>query len=249
MRTVPRLLLAIVVLTVLAWATPALAQIVPIVPGDYTIMWVRTSLGVFENPNAGSDPVIDGGSGSLRLERSDDPAALGRGLCPTPYVVGSTPTRGSQYWCINEDGGSYPNFNVVQWTQLTPTVATFDITQGYRGTTYSESVSGIALLVPPPPPPPPTTLKVFITQPKAPATVRGTVWVVLWVEGTSGASNVFTLSADGKPVASQTTTARGPVSIPWPTTALPNGTHTLTGTVRDATGNTGTTSITVILNN
>jgi len=33
------------------------------------------------------------------------------------------------------------------------------------------------------------------------------------------------------------------------TTPVPNDTHTLTGTVRDATGNTGTTSITVILKN
>jgi hypothetical protein len=163
--------------------------------------------------------------------------------------VGGTPTRGGQFWCITEDGGSYPNFNVVQWTQLTPTVARFEVSQGYRGTTYSESVSGIALLVPPPPPPPPTTLKVFITQPKALATVSGTAWVVLWVEGTSGASNIFTLSADGKPITTRTTTVRGPVSIPWVTQGLTNGTHTLTGTVRDATGNTGTMSITVIVNN
>ena len=95
----------------------------------------------------------------------------------------------------------------------------------------------------------PSTLKVFITQPKATATVGGTAWIVLWVEGTSGASNTFTLGADGTQVATRTTTVRGPVSIPWPTTALPNGTHTLTGTVRDATGNTGTTSITVLVNN
>jgi hypothetical protein len=97
-------------------------------------------------------------------------------------------------------------------------------------------------------------LRVFITQPKTGATVSGTVWVVMWVEGTSGASNVFTLSADGKQVGSQTTSSRGPVTIPWVTkpvgaTPVPNGTHTLTGTVRDATGNTGTTSISVILRN
>ncbi len=97
--------------------------------------------------------------------------------------------------------------------------------------------------------PPPTTLKVFITQPKATATVSGTAWIVLWVEGTSGASNTFTLSADGTQIATRTTTVRGPVSIPWATQGLTNGTHTLTGTVRDATGNTGTTSITVIVNN
>ena len=97
-------------------------------------------------------------------------------------------------------------------------------------------------------------LQVFITQPKAGATVSGTVWVVMWAEGTSGASNVFTLSADGKQVGSQTTSSRGPVTIPWVTkpvgaTPVPNGTHTLTGTVRDATGNTGTMSISVILRN
>jgi hypothetical protein len=97
-------------------------------------------------------------------------------------------------------------------------------------------------------------LEVVITGPKPGATVSGTVWVVMWVEGTGGASNVFTLSADGKQVGSRTTSSRGPITIPWVTkpvgaTPVPNGTHTLTGTVRDATGNTGTTSISVILRN
>jgi hypothetical protein len=101
-------------------------------------------------------------------------------------------------------------------------------------------------------PPPPSTVKVFITQPRNGDTVSGTVWVVLWAEDTSGASNTFTLSADGRQIGSETTSSRGPVTIPWPTTGgtpVPNGTHTLTGTVRDATGNTGTTSITVIVKN
>lgn len=102
--------------------------------------------------------------------------------------------------------------------------------------------------------PPPSTVKVFITQPRNGDTVSGTVWVVLWAEDTSGASNTFTLSADGRQISSQTTSSRGPVTIPWPTTPaggtpVTNGTHTLTGTVRDAAGNTGTTSITVIRKN
>jgi hypothetical protein len=38
--------------------------------------------------------------------------------------------------------------------------------------------------------------------------------------------------------------------LPWRTaTPVPNGSHTVTGTGRDATGKTGTTSITVIVKN
>ena len=100
-------------------------------------------------------------------------------------------------------------------------------------------------------PPPPTTVKVFITQPRGGETVGGTVWVVLWAEGTGGASNTFTLSADGQQVRTETTSSRGPVTIPWPTAqgVVPNGTHTLTGTVRDAAGNAGTATINVIVGN
>ena len=97
-------------------------------------------------------------------------------------------------------------------------------------------------------------VRVFITQPRNGATVSGTVWVVLWADGTSGTSNTFTLSADGRQVSSQTSSSRGPVTLPWSTTPtgalpVPNGAHTLTGTVRDATGRAATTSITVIVHN
>ena len=93
------------------------------------------------------------------------------------------------------------------------------------------------------------TLKVAITQPTAGATVRGTTWAVLWVEGQSGTSNTFSLLANGKLVASQVTSSRGPVSLPWVTTSGPNGPVTLQGTVKDATGNTGATSVTVTVAN
>jgi Bacterial Ig-like domain len=79
--------------------------------------------------------------------------------------------------------------------------------------------------------------------------VSGTAWVVIWAENTTGSSNVFTLSADGRQVGTQTTSSRGPVTLPWDTRSVANGTHTLTATVRDASGNTGTTSITIIVNN
>jgi hypothetical protein len=101
-----------------------------------------------------------------------------------------------------------------------------------------------------PPPPPPSTLKVTMTAPHNGDTVSGTNWVVLWVDGASGSSNTFSLSVDGKAVGTpQTTSSRGPVTLPWSTTGFPNGTHTLTGSVRDAAGNAGSTSISVIVKN
>jgi hypothetical protein len=100
-----------------------------------------------------------------------------------------------------------------------------------------------------PAPTPTGTLRVFITQPANGASVSGTVWPTLWVEGQSGASNTFTISANGQIVASQVTSSRGPVSLPWITTATANGTVTLTATVRDATGNTGATTISVTVRN
>ena len=48
---------------------------------------------------------------------------------------------------------------------------------------------------------------------------------------------------------SQTTSARGPVTIPWQTGSVANGSHTLRATVRDATGHTGSTSRTVTVSN
>jgi len=100
-------------------------------------------------------------------------------------------------------------------------------------------------------PAPPSPVKAFITQPRNTKTVGGTVWVVMWAENTTGSSNTFTLSADGKQVATQTTSSRGPVAVPWHTAtgSVPNGTHTLTATIGDSSGNAGTTSITVIVNN
>jgi hypothetical protein len=113
------------------------------------------------------------------------------------------------------------------------------------GDTLSRGVSGTATgaVSSPVSPPPSGSLKVAMTAPKAGATVSGTAWVVLWVEGTSGSANVFTLSAAGKVVGSQTTSSRGPVTIPW--TPAVNGSTTLAASVRDATGRTGSSTIQV----
>ena len=102
---------------------------------------------------------------------------------------------------------------------------------------------------PPSGPSPGTAFNVFITQPDQGQIVRGTSWVVLWAEGTTGSSNVFTLKVDGTTVGTFTTPNRGPVTIPWNTKSKPNGTHTVSGSVRDASGKVITTSLTVTVRN
>jgi len=102
---------------------------------------------------------------------------------------------------------------------------------------------------PAPPPPAAGSLSVFITEPTAGTTVSGTVWPTVWVEGQSGASNTFTISVNGQLVASQVTSSRGPVTVPWITTGTANGSASLTATVRDANGNAGATTINVSVRN
>lgn len=92
-------------------------------------------------------------------------------------------------------------------------------------------------------------LKVAITQPTNTAIVRATAWAVLWVEGQSPGNNTFELFANGRLVASQVTTSRGPISLPWITTSGPNGAVTLEGRVRDAANKTGFTRINVTVAN
>ena len=116
------------------------------------------------------------------------------------------------------------------------------------GDTVSRGVNGSAsggASSPPSTFPPPSSgpLTVAITSPSAGETVRDTEWVVLWVEGTSGSANTFTLRANGVVVGSETTWSRGPVTIPW--TPSVNGSTMLTASVRDAAGQTGAISLQV----
>ena len=102
---------------------------------------------------------------------------------------------------------------------------------------------------PAPTPTPVGSLQVAITQPTGGSTVSGTAWVVMWVNGASGTSNVFTLSVDGTTVGTSTVANGGPVTLPWVTSTPGNGSHAVKATVRDATGNTGSTSVTVTVAN
>src|SRR5262249_62427719 len=90
----------------------------------------------------------------------------------------------------------------------------------------------------PPPPPAGGTLTIAFTAPDEHATVSGTVWMVIWVNGASGSSNTFTVSVGGTVIRTQTTSGAS-VAIPWDTLGFPNGPQTITATLRGATGNTG----------
>jgi hypothetical protein len=211
-------------------------------PGRYEMQWAEYSTG----------QVYDLTSGTREVEVA--PATPGD-CPPTSSVVLRDPEAGA-IWCFREDGAIDESSGAAGDVDVFAPNATGGFDGFHMEGRRARALAPLFLAIgrrqapsPPPPSPPPSTLRVFMTQPRASATVSGTAWIVLWVEGTSGSSNVFTLSADGRQVASQTTPARGPVSLPWSTASVANGTHTLTATVRDAAGNAGTVNITVIVRN
>src|SRR5207253_9149237 len=77
-----------------------------------------------------------------------------------------------------------------------------------------------------------STLRVSITQPSSGATVSGVPWAVMWVEGQSGSSNTFTLTLAGQTMGT-TTGSAGPISMPYDTRTVTNGSQPLTASVRD----------------
>jgi hypothetical protein len=99
------------------------------------------------------------------------------------------------------------------------------------------------------PPPPTGTLQVFVTQPRSGSTVSGTAWIVVWLSGAQGTANVYTVGVNGQTVATQTTSSTGPVSLPWATSGTSNGAQTVQVSVRDASGNAGTATVTVTVAN
>jgi Bacterial Ig domain len=158
-------------------------------------------------------------------------------------TVATTTTASTGPVSIAWNTASVPNGSQV----LTATVRDAG---GRTGTTSrAVTVSNGTTPTPTPPPAPTGMLKVYITQPTGGATVGGTAWVVMWADGSSGSANTFTLSVDGATVYTETTASRGPVTLPWTTTAATNGTHSVRATVRDATGNAGSTAVSVTVRN
>lgn len=194
----------------------------------------------FSSPAAGATV---SGTSTVSMSAAGSTAASRTFQLSVDGVVVSTQTVSgtTASWAWNTSGLS--NGSHVLSLRVTDTIG------GSATASRSVSVSNVTPAPAPPPPPPPGGLKVSITQPTNAATVRGTTWAVMWVEGQSGTSNTFSLFANGKLVASQVTASRGPISLPWPTTSSANGPVTLQGTVKDATGTTGATTINVTVAN
>jgi hypothetical protein len=92
------------------------------------------------------------------------------------------------------------------------------------------------------------TLSVAITTPSAGATVSGTVWVTIWVDGAAAGNSTYTMTVGGTTVWNESNGDR-PATLPWVTTNGTNGTKTLVVNVRDSAGATGSASVTVTVAN
>lgn len=201
-------------------------------PGDYEFV----SINVFEpdeNVPPGQvarTPSLAAASGQIRVAPGGptDCVVIALGFC----ISTSGSIRGDQI---------HPALG--QWTLFPDGKFLVEMEYGGKawegGDPLPNKLTGVATFISP--------VKAFITQPRAGTTASGTIWVVMWAEGTTGSANVFTLSADGKQIGSQTTSSRGPVTIPWNTTGVAKGAHTLTADVVDAVGSTGSTTLSFVL--
>ena len=202
-------------------------------PGDYEFV----SINVFEPDenvppgHVARTPSLAAASGQIRVAPGGptDCVVIALGFC----VSTSGSIRGDQI---------HPALG--QWTQYPD--GKFLVEMEYGGAAFQggdplpNKLTGVATFISP--------VKAFITQPRGGTTASGTVWVVMWAEGTTGSANVFTLSVDGKPIAVKNVgTSEGPVSLPWNTTGVAKGGHLLTVEVLDAEGNGGSTTLRVVL--
>lgn len=87
---------------------------------------------------------------------------------------------------------------------------------------------------------------VSLFSPTSGSTVSGTVTVSVNATDNIGVTSVQ-FNLDGAPLGAPVSAS--PYSTPWNTTAVANGTHTLTATARDAAGNPASLSSTVTVNN
>jgi hypothetical protein len=193
---------------------------------------------------------------------------IGGGAAPPPpnppTLSSMSPTSvaaGSGAFTLTVNGTNFVAGSTVQWngaarattfvsaTQLTASIGASDVAAAgsatvtvinpsgggtSNGLTFTISGGG---------------LQVWITQPTPGATVSGTAWATVWLDGTSGASNALNATLDGRAAGSTTSSSAGPISFTFDTTVVSDGTHTLTVAARDAVGHTGTNGISIQTNN
>ena len=71
----------------------------------------------------------------------------------------------------------------------------------------------------------------------------------MWLEGSTAASKTYTLTLGGKAMGSTTTASNGPVSMPYDTKMVVDGSQPLMATVKDASNNTGGSTVNVNVKN
>lgn len=192
-------------------------------PGDYEIVIIDVGQNV-------PTPSLTTGSGQIHVTPLDLPP-----LCVVQALN----------YCVSASGGisgTRSDFAAGQWT-LFPD-GKYLVEMEYGGAIrdpLTNKLTGVATFISP--------VKAFITYPHAGITVSGTnLWVVMWAEGTTGSANVFTLSADGNQIGGGIgSSSNGPVTIFWNMTGVAKGAHTLRADVLDAAGNTGSTTLSFIL--
>jgi hypothetical protein len=175
-------------------------------------------------------------AGSLGLAVGNDyDQAVGRTVGAGQTLVSQflDTTSGDTYWSQSTTGVTSTAGQSVTLNDTAPT--------GDRW-----NLAG-AEVVPAGGPPDTTPPSINLTNPVASQTVAGSVTVAANATDNVGVASVqFTL--DGQPLGNAVTSS--PYAIPWDTTTVPNGTHTLAATAKDAAGNLGTaTSITVTVQN
>jgi hypothetical protein len=146
------------------------------------------------------------------------------------------------------DGSASVRWDPLHETDPSVIDALFFDEDKYNDGTFQSQIYYVAVVGDVPPPPPGDTTKptVALTAPAAGASVGGTVALSANASDDVGVAGV-TFQVDGQAVAPEDTAA--PYSVSWGSTAVADGTHTITALARDAAGNTGSASLTVTVAN
>jgi len=181
-------------------------------------------------------------STSTSLATSINPAAAGSTVTFTATVTGKSPT-GTVGFTVNGSSvcTATVGSGIAKCSSSTLPVGTDSVVAKYSGDTVNASSTSPVLSQTVTSVTDTTSPSVSITSPTAGATVKGLVTI-----GVKAADNIaiglITLSVDGAVVS---TTNKSPISYKWNTNKVKSGSHTISATAKDTSGNQATTSITV----